>query len=938
MGENYDGTVSDSYATGAVSGDEYVGGLVGGNYTDATISDSYATGAVSGSSYVGGLVGINSDATISDSYATGAVSGSTPVGGLVGDDEGIITDSYWDTQTSGITDVTAGAGNIANDPGIAGETTAALSSALPSGFSSAVWGNVNNQTTPYLLALTSNPQTVYVGADSTDQFNLVFTLAQVQAINTSSTTLSENYALATSLDATGVSGWVPIGTDGAGTISNSDNGFSGIFDGLGNTISNLTVDIGSYNFAGLFGWSSGTIRDIGMVGGSVSGGGYVGGLVGGDGGSGTVSDSYATGAVSGSNYYVGGLVGINYGSISDSYATGAVSSSNYYVGGLVGINYGSNSDSYATGAVSGSGPLGGLVGDNFGGAISDSYATGAVSGSSYVGGLVGINIDATIGDSYATISDSYATGAVSGSSYVGGLVGYDGGTITASYWDTQTSGITDVTAGAGNIANDSGIAGKTTAQLTAALPSGFSSAVWGNVNNQTTPYLLAFGTTEQQVYVGSDSTDLFNLVFTLAQVQAINASNTALSENYALANSLDATGVTGWIPIGTDGAGNIGNSSNGFSGNFDGLGNTISNHTVDIGSNSYAGLFGYSSGTITDIGMVGGSVSGGGGTVGGLVGKSTGTVSDSYATGTVSGSGFVGGLVGCNTGTVSNSHATGAVSGSSDDVGGLVGDNGNIVTDSYATGAVTSTSDLVGGLVGVNESGTISDSYATGAVSGDYYVGGLVGYNEGAISDSYAIGSVSGSGYVGGLTGYNSSTVSDSYATGAVSGSDDVGGLVGFNNGGTVSDSYATGAVSSGSEVGGLVGDDGGTITDSYWDTQTSGITDLTKGAGSIANDPGIAGLTTAQLQGALPGSFSNSVWGKGAGLFPYFLWQYPSGTPQAISRIRLHRLRCDRTERGLCVAADRRHGDGHGLDRRQRLLLFPRSARRDFGQQSAYI
>jgi hypothetical protein len=50
-GDDYDALITDSYATGDVSGFRQVGGLVGFNWAgdvDAIISNSYATGAVSG--------------------------------------------------------------------------------------------------------------------------------------------------------------------------------------------------------------------------------------------------------------------------------------------------------------------------------------------------------------------------------------------------------------------------------------------------------------------------------------------------------------------------------------------------------------------------------------------------------------------------------------------------------------------------------------------------------------------------------------------------------------------------------------------------------------------------------------------------------------------------------------------------------------------------
>ena len=83
------GTVYDSYATGDVSASgDYSGGLTGYlNGSGNEILRSYATGKVtSTSSFVGGLAGYNnSGAKIEDSYATGAVQGKTYVGGLVGD-------------------------------------------------------------------------------------------------------------------------------------------------------------------------------------------------------------------------------------------------------------------------------------------------------------------------------------------------------------------------------------------------------------------------------------------------------------------------------------------------------------------------------------------------------------------------------------------------------------------------------------------------------------------------------------------------------------------------------------------------------------------------------------------------------------------------------------------------------------------------------------
>src|SRR5262249_24507016 len=155
--------------------------------------------------------------------------------------------------------------------------------------------------------------------------------------------------------------------------------------------------------------------------------------------------------------------------------------------------------------------------------------------------------------------------------------------------DTTTSG---TSTGVGTDSS-SGVTGLTTAQLSGALPSGFSSSIWGNVRNQTTPYILS---NPGPVYVGSDAV-LSTLVFTITQLQAINSN---LPGNYALAQDIDATGVTGFIPIGA--------FPSAFSGTFNGLGNVIANLVITTANNGETGLFGASSGTIANLGVVGGSV------------------------------------------------------------------------------------------------------------------------------------------------------------------------------------------------------------------------------------------------------------------------------------------------------------------------------------------
>ena len=107
VGLNSD-TIRKSSATGSVSASgTRVGGLVATNNNNATVENSYATGAVTGDSKVGGLVGLN-PGIIERAFAVGSVSGTSAVGGLVGtntasfaETPGIVENSYFDELTTG---------------------------------------------------------------------------------------------------------------------------------------------------------------------------------------------------------------------------------------------------------------------------------------------------------------------------------------------------------------------------------------------------------------------------------------------------------------------------------------------------------------------------------------------------------------------------------------------------------------------------------------------------------------------------------------------------------------------------------------------------------------------------------------------------------------------------------------------------------------------
>ncbi|WP_370679931.1 YDG domain-containing protein [Comamonas sp. GB3 AK4-5] len=592
-------------------------------------------------------------------------------------------------------------------------------------------------------------------------YTVIKDAAALQAMNGN---LSGKHVLGGDIDASGVTDFVPIGSSPA-------SAFTGVFDGLGHTVSDLTINRPDQDRVGLFrATDAATLRNVGLEGGSVTGKDYVGGLVGYSANA-SISHAYATGAVTGAKY-VGGLVGKNSSSwnnasasISHAYATGAVTGANY-VGGLVGENSSSRnnasasiSHAYATGAVTGANYVGGLVGsnssawDSASASISHAYATGAVTGADYVGGLVGEN-SGFWDSASASISHAYATGAVTGTrSSVGGLVGdkRGGGSITESFWSITTTGRS----------NSAGGLGKMAAELADAnLYSNWDSSVW-NLNltgrgSTVAGYEMArlpslAGMTRTQdvqgitlfaggmgtvgdAYSITDWQQLQNInhgADTLAGYYQLNADLNKNSVGYSDFASATANGGLGWRPIGD------GNTDR-FMGVFKGQGHTIGDLVVKVTSPNFtagngetysdAGLFGTTRDAwIEQVGLINATVSASGADInraGALVGSVWGntTIIQSY---------------------VSNANVT-ASGGTSSYAGGLLGRSSGIaatgrpnITHNYVSGGTVqaqggSQFSEAGGLVGAMGGGDIDQSYVSTTVSaestsGYIYAGGLTG-------------------------------------------------------------------------------------------------------------------------------------------------------------------------------------------------------------------
>ncbi|MHA2283570.1 MAG: GLUG motif-containing protein, partial [Promethearchaeota archaeon] len=114
VGDNK-GTLTRCYATGNVSdgGGEglHIGGLLGYNDDNANTNNCYATGSVTALAYAGGFLGRN-DGTVTNCYSVGSVIGGIYAGGLVAQAgmDGILYNSFWDIETSGVTTSADGIG------------------------------------------------------------------------------------------------------------------------------------------------------------------------------------------------------------------------------------------------------------------------------------------------------------------------------------------------------------------------------------------------------------------------------------------------------------------------------------------------------------------------------------------------------------------------------------------------------------------------------------------------------------------------------------------------------------------------------------------------------------------------------------------------------------------------------------------------------------
>ena len=230
----------------------------------------------------------------------------------------------------------------------------------------------------------------------------------------------------------------------------------------------------------------------------------------------------------------------------------------------------------------------------------------------------------------------------------------DATSIIASYYDRNTTSMTDKQSGFG----------LETAQMKKKATFAYwdFDNIWGissSVNNGY-PYLKLTGEYNTFELEGSGTSRDPYIIYTEAELAAIARGEVTNSFTAYYMLGADLTlGSKYWTPIG-------GNGMPVFSGTFDGDGHTISGLDIAFPAYTYEGLFGTVTGTVKNLNVVG-------------------TVSDAFTAGIV-----VGYL---NEGVVEGCSGGGSVTGRND-LGGLVGYclNGTI-RNCYATASVTSTSE-----------------------------------------------------------------------------------------------------------------------------------------------------------------------------------------------------------------------------------------------------
>ncbi len=837
-------------ASGTDTGNKICAGGVAG-WVYGTVQNCYSTGSVTGtgtSAYVGGVTGtvsgtVKSCAALNSSIS--AVGYKVGVGRVAGADMRNLLSG--NTAYSGMT-VNSGTVNNTDTDSIDGMnvdasaiqtlwTTGALSD-----WDSSIWTLAEGKL-PGFGAAIAMPEYIVDGGDpnfrgagtSGNPFQII-TPAQLaklaELVNTGNASYNAaHYKLMNDLDLSGYASgedWVPIGT--------FSHQFTGTFDGNGNKITNLTINRGTGENQGLFGYigSGGAVKNLGLTGISINGGQMVGGIAGYMVGA-TLQNCYTMGNITALGSVGGVVASVDYSStVEYCYSTCEINSTDTSLdkgaGGVVGYLIRSTvSNCYSTGNISQTGTdhkgyAGGVVGKVVLGKVQDCYSTGNISGGEMAGGVAGHVYSGLGNGEYVTVENCYSTGVVSESYKAGGVAGQvHRGTVK------NCAALNPSVSSSGNVGR----------VLTLPVPQG--TILSGN---------LAFDGVEVLIYtsaqsITSDANGVDGLSKTAAQISTaefwttvsgftadwdtdiwhIESGKLPLLKNMGgqhayMPEHLLPTGASLFEGAGTSGSPYLiktaadlaklaelvylGTSPYADSGRYYRL-------EKDIELSAYASGDGWMPIGINSSYGFKGSFDGNNKTITGLTinrpaADYTGLFGYLYNDSKVQniriidanviGKARVGGVAGYAWGaTVENCAVIGNVSGV-ESVGGTVGRaSSGTVQDCYSSGSVTGSGDYVGGIMGYLEynTTTVQRCYSDSRVSGSYYVGGVAGeVGSGSVRNCYSSGNVTGGSFVGGVAGeVGSGSVQNCYSTGSVLGTGYVSGVLGFLGSGTAKNCVA---------------------------------------------------------------------------------------------------------------------------------------------------
>ena len=373
------------------------------------------------------------------------------------------------------------------------------------------------------------------------------------------------------------------------------------------------------------------------------------------------------------------------------------------------------------------------------------------------------------------------------------------------------------------------------------------------INNGTIDNCITFGSIEKNTTGGGNPT-----------VGGICGTNGDVTGTPTISNCINYASVTSTfnVPVG------------GIAGqaiNCTGTIENCTNYGTINGVSNAAGIIGNGTSTTTtgckNYGAVTGTTNTGG--IAGTGSSATSTSCINY--GDITGTSPVGGIFGLGTSaTTTGCKNYGIITATGNNTGGIIGSGAGCLAEECENhGAVDQTGLFVGGIVGLLDSGgDVLYCTNTAAITGTVgHIGGIVGRaystlsanhstikycsNTGSVTNSAASATSGTGGLVGALVQY--ADLENSYNTGTITASNYVGGATGWmvTAPPTVLNCYSMGIITSaGTYRGGLVGRlQNGTVTNSYYDSQTSGMSDTGKGLPR----------TTAQMKYGTASSFINS-------------------------------------------------------------------------------